>query len=260
MVTTGCRFKVKPDLRISQNIAMCTNYTPTARDRLMATRLGVLHLPETDWPSETFPGYEAPIVVAGQAWGGGDNAPQCVLARFGLVPRWSRDAANAKEMSRGTYNARSETASAKPSFRGPWSERRWALAPMDHFFEPCWEDAAHNGNRAVRWRIAAADAAPFAVAGLWERWTDRASGEIVASFTLLTVNADGHPLMGRMHRPGDEKRMPVIIAPGDYEGWLQASPESAMGFMRAWPASALSGAPAPRGVTKIAKPQEPSLF
>ena len=182
-----------------QNNAKCTNYTPTSRDRLRAAKLGVDHLPETEWPPEVYPGYEAPILVRGGAPGQHDLAPRCVLARFGLVPRWCRDAAHAHELARHTTNARSETASVKPSFRAPWRERRWALAPMESFFEPCWESG-----RAVRWRIAVAQADLFAAAGLWERWTDPASGEITTSFTLLTVNADGHAVMGRMHRPGDE--------------------------------------------------------
>ena len=144
---------------------MCTNYTPTSRDRLRAAKLGVDHLPEADWPPEVYPGYEAPILVRGGAPGQHDLAPRCVLARFGLVPRWCRDAAHAHELARHTTNARSETASVKPSFRAPWRERRWALAPMESFFEPCWESG-----RAVRWRIAVAQADLFAAAGLWERW------------------------------------------------------------------------------------------
>lgn len=227
---------------------MCTNYTPTARDRLRASRLGVDHLPAQDWPAEVYPGYEAPIVVRAAAAGDHAAGHRCLLARFGLVPRWSRDAAHAKEMSRHTYNARCETASVKPSFRGPWRERHFALAPMDDFFEPCWEDAAAHGGHSVRWRIARADGEPLAAAGLWERWSDPASGEIVTSFSLLTCNADGHALMGRMHRPGDEKRMPVFVAPAQFEAWLHATPEQAHALMRALPAAELVGAPAPRGV------------
>ena len=188
---------------------MCTNYTPTSRDRLRAAQLGVAHLPPAEWPSEVFPGYEAPILVRGGAPGQHDLAPRCLLARFGLVPRWSRDAAHARELSRHTTNARSETAAVKPSFRGPWRDRHWALAPMENFFEPCWETG-----HAVRWRIARADGDLFAAAGLWERWTDPASGEITASFTLLTVNADVHPLMARMHRPGDETYTNFVSKPG----------------------------------------------
>jgi putative SOS response-associated peptidase YedK len=119
---------------------------------------------------------------------------------------------------------------------------------MRSFFEPCWEAAAHNGGRAVRWQIARADQAPFAVAGLWERWVSPQDGEVVDSFTLLTVNADGHALMGRMHKPGEEKRMPVIIAEHDYRGWLDATPQSAATWMQAWPASELKGQPAPLAV------------
>jgi putative SOS response-associated peptidase YedK len=71
-------------------------------------------------------------------------------------------------------------------------------------------------------------------------------GVITHSFTLLTVNADGHAIMGRMHRPGDEKRMPVIIRPPDYIAWLQASPQQAMDFMQTFEAQAMSAKPAPR--------------
>jgi dienelactone hydrolase len=65
---------------------MCTNYTPTERERLLALKLGVIHLPVTQWPDEIFPGYLAPIVVAGAE--GPGAAPVCEVARFGLVPRW----------------------------------------------------------------------------------------------------------------------------------------------------------------------------
>jgi putative SOS response-associated peptidase YedK len=168
-------------------------------------------------------------------------APRCQLARFGLVPRWSRDAAHAKELSRHTTNARSETAAVKPSFRSPWRDRHWALAPMDNFFEPCWETG-----HAVRWRMAPANGDLFAAAGLWERWTDLASGEVTASFTLLTVNADAHPLMARMHRTGDEKRMPVLLAPRDFEAWLHATDEQAHALLRQACTVPLIGQSAPR--------------
>jgi hypothetical protein len=39
------------------------------------------------------------------------------------------------------------------------------------------------------------------LAGQWNTWTDKASGEIIESYTMLTINADHHPLMSRMHKP-----------------------------------------------------------
>lgn len=229
---------------------MCTNYTPTARDRFRASRLGAAHLPLQDWPPEVFPGYEAPIVLHNCVPNGVNRSLHVELARFGLVPRWSRDQAHASSIAKGTYNARSETVSAKPSFRGAWREQHWALAPMECYFDPCWETGA-----AVRWRIRRADGEPFACAGLWERWQDPASAETITSFTLLTVNADGHALCGRMHRPGDEKRMPLIIAESDQLDWLNASTDQAQEFMRPFPASELTGEPAP---LKARNPRRPA--
>lgn len=234
---------------------MCTNYIPSARDHIASLPgLAPVHMPAPDegWPVETFPGYAAPIVTAGHALGQASHLPddaelegvQCTVARFGLVPRWCRDARQATTVSRGTYNARSETVGSKPSFRAAWLERRFALAPMQQFFEPCWEQAHQHGNRAVRWRLGRADGAPFAAAALHERWVDPDSGELVNSFSLLTVNADGHPLLGRMHRPGDEKRMLVIVPPQRYLQWLTATVAEAAGFMNRTPAHELTGAPA----------------
>jgi putative SOS response-associated peptidase YedK len=232
---------------------MCTNFIPSARTDFLEQRLGPLAQAAAPWPSETYPGYDAPVVVrAGQGFA-------LATAQFGLVPPWSKDARHARELARGTYNARSETAAIKPSFRHAWSARQWALVPMECFFEPCWEDAALIGGRATRWRIALRDGAPFAVAGLWERWTDPASGEQSDSFTLLTVNADGHPLMGRMHRPGDEKRMPVIVPPRHYASWLQASIPEAIAHLECYPAGQMAGepAPAPRAAPAVRKPPGP---
>ena len=223
---------------------MCTNYTPSSRDRFAASRLGTAILPTQAWPVETFPGFEAPIVIRAGEAGQGSVTPMAQLARFGLVPRWCKDAPNAIALARRTYNARQETAFEKPSYRGPWRDQQWALVPMDNYFEPCWEDSARHGGRPVRWRLSSADGAPFAVAALWEHWVDPAGGDIT-SFTLLTVNADDHPVAGRMHRPGDEKRMPVIIAPDDYGNWLNATPAQAKAFMRCAANDALVGEPAP---------------
>lgn len=34
---------------------------------------------------------------------------------------------------------------------------------------------------------------------------------------MLTVSADGHLVMERMHKPNDEKRSVAILRPGDYD-------------------------------------------
>ena len=186
---------------------MCTNYTPTRNQKWVAQHLGV-DLPNEPYPAEAFPGYATPIALSSH-----QGQTQCRLGRFGLVPRWAKDAT----LGRKTYNARTETVAEKPSYRSAWRKQQFAIALLDDFFEPNWETG-----KAVRWRIKRADGEPMGVASLWDQWTDPGSGEIVTSFTMLTVNADGHPVMGKFHRPGDEKRSVVVLEAGQFERWLQA--------------------------------------
>lgn len=200
---------------------MCTQFTPTRNNRWVHEHLGV-YLPEQVYPPETFPGYAAPVALMDH-----QHQVSCTLARFGLIPHWAKDAQAASQISRKTYNARSETVAEKPSYRSPWHKRQFAIALLDDFFEPNWETG-----RAVRWRIRRADAQHMGVASLWEHWTDPASGEIVTSFTMLTVNADGHPVMGRFHRPGDEKRSVVVLEPGQFQAWLRADALAASEMMQ----------------------------
>lgn len=190
---------------------MCTNFTPTRNDRWSRETLGV-DVSGLNCPQETYPGYAAPIALLD------DQARiTCQAARFGLIPHWAKDGQVAMQIGRKTYNARTESVSDKPSYRTPWRKRQFAIALLDDFFEPNWETG-----RAVRWRIRREDGQPMGVASIWDRWTDTDTGEIVSSFSMLTVNADGHPVMGRFHRPGDEKRSIVVLEPVQFGAWLKA--------------------------------------
>lgn len=217
---------------------MCTNYTPATPAHLIALAElgghGPIVLPGEGWSTETFPGYAAPILLRNP-----NGTTACALARFGLVPRWCKDAAQASTISRRTYNARSETVADKPSYRTAWRECRFALAPMLDYFEPCWESG-----RAVRWRLHRPGHAPFAVAALHEHWTDPDSGERLHSFSLLTANADAHPVLHRMHRPGDEKRRLVVVPPAKFGHWLDASSSEANEMLLGIPGDDLVGEPA----------------
>ena len=72
---------------------------------------------------------------------------------------------------------------------------------------------------------------------------DGAEGEVIVSYTLLTVNANNHALMSRYQQPGNEKRMLAILNEGAYDAWLSARPEKAKEFMRAYPANWLTANP-----------------
>ena len=98
----------------------------------------------------------------------------------------------------------------------------------------------------MRWGIQTADSNPFGIAGIWDKWTDPASGEVVVSFSMLTVNADEHSVMRQFHKAGDEKRTPVIIQPEQYSRWLGADVSTANQMLSWVNMPALQVAPQPK--------------
>ncbi len=112
--------------------------------------------PEGEVPPDLYPQYGAPFI-----WRKPDIVElerEAQLGRFGLIPTWSEDLA----IGRRTYNARSETAAEKPSFRDSWHRGRRCIVPAEAIYEPNWETG-----KAVRWRISRRDGQPMGIAGLW---------------------------------------------------------------------------------------------
>ena len=126
---------------------------------------------------------------------------EATFFKWGLVPSWARDAAIGNRL----INARSETVTEKPSFRGAFARRR-TLVPADGFFE--W---SRRGDSKRPFYFHMRDGEPFAIAGLWERW--EGEGGPLETCTLLTTEAN--ELLASYH-----DRMPVILRPEDYEVWL----------------------------------------
>ncbi len=196
---------------------MCANFSATKNTEWVREHWD-LALPCLSEP-EVYPTGKAPIVV--QSRQSGRRA--CGEACFGLIPAWSKDGL----IARHTYNARTETVATKPSYRNAWKHGQFALVLVDHFYEPSYETG-----RAVRWKIQLKDCSPFAIACLWERWVNPQNGESIASFSMLTINADSHPVMNQFHKVGDEKRTPVIITPENFATWLTASSEQAIDLLQ----------------------------
>lgn len=194
---------------------MCAVYRPSADTAWAKQTLGV-DLPHVE--QDVYPGQLGPILVRSRR----DGRRGVGLARFGLIAPWAKDA----KLGRHTYNARSETVAIKPSFKQAWRAQQFAVVLVDHFFEPCYETG-----QAVRWQIRTTSSEPFGIAGLWQRWVDPQSAEMVVSFTMLTINADSHPVMRRFHRPADEKRTPVVLPAHLFDAWLAATHETAPSFL-----------------------------
>lgn len=210
---------------------MCSHYQ-AIQERERFFRLFGVYPPDPQGKHDMWPGYSGVMVRRPQERDSDDDAVgpmESVAGLFGLLPHWAKDA----KLARNTFNARSETALEKPSFRDAWRRAQHCIIPADAIFEPDW-----RSGKAVATRIRRADGEPMGIAGLWSRWCSPA-GETVWSFTMLTINADSHLLMRNMHRPGEEKRMVVILPEAQQQDWLDVPAHQAMQFLQPFPADRL---------------------
>ena len=118
------------------------------------------------------------------------------------------------------FNARSESAAEKASFKGPLRHKR-AIIPASGFYE--WR---REGNAKTPHYIQLAGGEPIGFAGLYDIWRD----EVVSCTILTTVPND---LMATLH-----DRMPVILSPDDYDRWLDpgiTDPDEVQDLLKPYP-------------------------
>ena len=216
---------------------MCSHYQAIKERERYLRQFGV-EPPAESGKLDLWPGYTGTFIRRHPHAEVGDDAvppTEAVSGMFGLVPHWATDT----KIARQTYNARSETASAKPSFREAWKRSQHCIIPAQAIYEPDW-----RSGKAVATRIERADGEPMGIAGLWS-WWKASNGDVLHSYTMLTINAAEHALMQQFHKPADEKRMVVVLPPDSYQSWLEAPPEHAMAFMQPLAAELLVAVPAP---------------
>jgi putative SOS response-associated peptidase YedK len=140
-----------------------------------------------------------------------DHAPALLQQfRWGLIPFWAQTRDTADRIRAGTINAKAETAFEKPSFKNSMRSKR-CLVPSTGFFE--WRSCKA---KKYPYFITLSGAEIFSMAGIWDSWTDRQTGELLSTFSILTVAAN--PLMEKIHNV--KKRMPVILPAEQEKRWL----------------------------------------
>jgi len=110
-----------------------------------------------------------------------------------------------------------------------------------------WEHANWETGRNIWWHMKRADGLPWMLAGIWNEWVDPQTGELVPSYSMLTINCDDHPLLRRLHKPdpklpedAQDKRAVVHVEPSDWMAWLSPSEASARALLHAQPSAFFS--------------------
>ncbi len=182
---------------------MCGRYSltkpiKTLKEHFQAIAVALEH----DKHYNIAPSQRVPVILAGA------QGREIHALRWGLIPSWAKD----PDMGNRLINARAETVHEKPSFRSSFRKRR-CLVPADGFYE--WQ-VRDQGKfpQYIRMRTGGL----FAFAGLWSEWDS--GQEMLRTFTIITTTANRE--LESIHH-----RMPVILLPEQYDGWMDPETSSA---------------------------------
>lgn len=168
-------------------------------------------VPLTDLPLFHASGFQHPKLLIYT-----DRSPEIPeVATWGLIPHWVKDSVQQKKIWNNTLNARGETIFEKPSFRMAARNSR-CLIYVNGFYEH-----HHFQGKTYPFFLHHKDDNPLIFAGLWSKWTDRDSGEVWNSFSIVTTS--GNPMMARIHNNPklEGPRMPLILPEELADEWLK---------------------------------------
>ena len=190
---------------------MCGRFVLSSDADRLADHYGLTGLPDFSVSYNIAPSAQVPIIRQ-------HTGRELALCHWGFIPHW------VKEPVLKPINARAETLAGKPYFRDAFRRRR-CLVPANGYYE--WR-AAPGGKQPYFIRMAGTDL--FSFAGLWSSWQGP-DGQ-VESCAIITTSAKEE--LADIH-----DRMPAIIAPDDYDVWLDAGGQDLLrpsaGEMEAYP-------------------------
>lgn len=145
---------------------------------------------------------------------------------WGLIPFWTRT--EPEKIRAMTLNARAETLFTKPSFREPIRMKR-CLVPSTGYFE--WR---HEGKSKIPYYIYLKEEPIFSIAGIYDVWTDKETGEQLTTFSIITTTTNS--LTDYIHNT--KHRMPAILSKENEEKWLNPNLSKAEidSFLKPFPA------------------------
>lgn len=192
---------------------MCGRTSLKASPEEIAEAFGLSEPPEWNPRYNIAPTQSIPVVRLNRA---GDRRELHAL-RFGLVPFWEKTATGARYL-----NARVESLFTARPFAAA-AKKRHCLVVADSFYE--WKGREGAGKRGAAprtpYRIHFEGDTPFALAGVWDRFTG-SDGEVIESCAIVTAPSSG--VVAPIH-----DRMPVFVPREAYAEWLRAEPDTGGG-------------------------------
>src|ERR1039457_6886815 len=146
---------------------------------------------------------KTPVITA-------ENPDKVQLFNWGLIPKWVKNEEDAAKYRQWCLNATCENVFDKPSFKTSIGKKR-CLVIVDGFYE--WREYK---SKKYPYFINVKNRKAFGLAGLYDSWVNKETGEILNTYSIITCAAN--PLMEKIHNV--KKRMPVILPKEKERVWL----------------------------------------
>src|SRR3979409_536687 len=186
---------------------MCGRFVITSPPAALRQIFGYIEQPNFPPRHNVAPTQPIPVVIVE------NGIRHFRLMRWGLLPAWVKDPRKITLL----INARAETVLDKPAFKNAIKRRR-CLIPADGYYE--WQASE---TRKRPYFIHRRDGAPVGLAGLAETWIGP-NGEELDTVAIVTAPASAD--LALLHH-----RVPVTIAPDDFDRWLDCRPHDAEAAM-----------------------------
>lgn len=147
------------------------------------------------------PGQYLPVIT-------NDNPSVVQLFRWGFIPAWAKE----ENVGYKMINARAEGITEKASFKKA-AQSQHCLVLANSFFE--WKQNSTGKNGKTPYRIQPTDQQLFAMAGIWNKWTNYETGEEIPTFAIITIEAN--EFMQLLH-----ERMPVLLPQNNALEWISS--------------------------------------
>jgi putative SOS response-associated peptidase YedK len=186
---------------------MCGRFVITSPPAALRLIFGYLEQPNFPPRHNIAPTQPIPVIIVE------NGVRHFRLMRWGLLPAWVKDVSKFALL----INARADTVKEKPAFTNAIRRRR-CLIPADGYYE--WQASE---KRKRPYFIHRRDGRPMGLAGLAETWIGP-NGEELDTVAIVTASASAD--LAVLHH-----RVPVAIAAGDFDRWLDCRANDAEAVM-----------------------------
>ena len=144
-----------------------------------------------------------------------DGERQVIAATWGFMPWYAKTRKDADSYKVKMVNARQESIFESNTYKYSIVKSR-CIIPSPGFFEHHHEI---GGKRKIPYFIKVKDTDIFSLAGIYNHWVDKETGEVVTSFSIITTEAN--EFMGKIHNGGENsRRMPLMLEKEMLSKWL----------------------------------------